>query len=235
VSAQQGSHSSIRSACEVKDAEFVGVLGDAHQWLGGDDLRAVLEAEGPETFFAVVATAVTTNFGIVDGLDSVARVCHEYGVWFHVTASTAGRVWPRRRFVTCSLAMIKPTPSSSTRTSGSSRLMTAVLCSTASLLWDGQPMLRTRRTWMRSWNPTECEIGLTRRGRGLPLWFSLATPGTTAYTAAIERTLEVARFAEDEIARRLYLEAVLRPLCPSWSFAGSSGGPRSITPGALRC
>jgi glutamate/tyrosine decarboxylase-like PLP-dependent enzyme len=58
------------------------------------------------------------------------------------------------------------------------------------------------------WNPSEYAIGLTRRARGLPLWFSLAAHGTAAYTAAIERTLEVARFAEAEIARRPYLEAL---------------------------
>jgi len=58
------------------------------------------------------------------------------------------------------------------------------------------------------WNPTDYSIGLTRRARGLPLWFSLATHGTKAYTAAIERTLQVTRFAEAEITRRPYLEAL---------------------------
>lgn len=58
------------------------------------------------------------------------------------------------------------------------------------------------------WNPADYSIGLTRRARSLPLWFSLATYGTAAYTAAIERTLEVTRFAEAEIARRPYLEAL---------------------------
>ena len=49
---------------------------------------------------------------------------------------------------------------------------------------------------------------MPERARGLPLWFSLATYGTKAYTAAIGRTLEVTRFAEAEIARRPYLEAL---------------------------
>jgi L-2,4-diaminobutyrate decarboxylase len=53
------------------------------------------------------------------------------------------------------------------------------------------------------WNPTDYSIGLTRRARGLPFWFSLATVnGTDAYTAAIEHTLKVARYAEEEVARR---------------------------------
>jgi glutamate/tyrosine decarboxylase-like PLP-dependent enzyme len=42
----------------------------------------------------------------------------------------------------------------------------------------------------------------------LPFWFSLVVNGTDAYTAAVERTLEVARFAEEEIGRRPHLELV---------------------------
>ena len=33
------------------------------------------------------------------------------------------------------------------------------------------------------WNPADYAIGLTRRARGLPLWFSLAVHGTEALTA----------------------------------------------------
>jgi L-2,4-diaminobutyrate decarboxylase len=51
-------------------------------------------------------------------------------------------------------------------------------------------------------------VGLTRRARGLPFWFSLAVNGTDAYTAAIEHTLDVTRFAAEEIGRRPHLELV---------------------------
>ena len=61
------------------------------------------------------------------------------------------------------------------------------------------------------WNPTDYAIGLTRRARGLPFWFSLSTNGTQAYTEAIERTLEVTRFAAAEINRRDELELLREP------------------------
>ncbi|MEO7447621.1 MAG: aspartate aminotransferase family protein, partial [Humibacillus sp.] len=61
------------------------------------------------------------------------------------------------------------------------------------------------------WNPTDYSIGLTRRARGLPLWYSLAVHGTDAYVEAIESTLEVTRHAASEIERRPHLEAVREP------------------------
>jgi len=206
-------HSSIVSACEVMDAEFVGVPSDEHLRLNGDNLRAVLEAEGPETFFAVVATAGTTNFGIVDDLDSVARVCAEFGIWFHVDGAYGGaglaaptvrslyagiehadsfivdpHKWLFAPFDCCALLYRDPALGRAAHTQRASYL---------DVLTEGP-----------EWNPSDYSIGLTRRARGLPLWFSLATHGTAAYSAAIERTLEVTRFAEAEIARRPYLEAL---------------------------
>ena len=49
------------------------------------------------------------------------------------------------------------------------------------------------------WNPTDYAYHLTRRARGLPLWFSLAVNGTDAYRDAIESTLALARQTADEI------------------------------------
>src|SRR5450759_2502371 len=209
VAAHLGAHSSIGSACEVMDAELVGVPGDEHQRLSGENLRAVLEAEGPETFFAVVATAGTTNFGIVDDIDSVAQVCREHGIWLHVDGAYGGaglaaptvrqlfagieqadsfivdpHKWLFAPYDCCALLYREPALGRGAHTQKASYL---------DVLTDAE------------WNPSEYSIGLTRRARGLPLWFSLATHGTKAYTEAIERTLEVTRFAGAEIVRRPYL------------------------------
>jgi L-2,4-diaminobutyrate decarboxylase len=216
VAAQASAHSSVVSACEVMDAEFVGVEGDAEQRLSGAALRKVLEAEGPDTFFAVVATSGTTNFGIVDDLASVAEVCREYGIWFHVDGAYGGaglaapsvrhryagiehadsfivdpHKWLFAPFDCCALLYREPALARAAHTQKASYL--DVL------------------TAAQDWNPTDYSVGLTRRARGLPFWFSLATHGTRAYTAAIERTLEVTRFAEAEIARRPYVEALHEP------------------------
>ena len=61
------------------------------------------------------------------------------------------------------------------------------------------------------WNPTDYAYHLTRRARGLPLWFSLSVHGVQAYTAAIETAIQLAHRAAAEISRRSYLELVREP------------------------
>ncbi|QGN58993.1 pyridoxal-dependent decarboxylase [Nostocoides sp. HKS02] len=216
VAATHGAHSSIQSACDVMDAELVGVEVDSKSRLTGENLREVLVAHGPETFFAVVATSGTTNFGIIDDLASVAEVCREFGIWFHVDGAYggAGLAAPsvRDRYAGiehCDSFIVDP----------HKWLFAPFDC--CALLYREPALARAAHTQHASyldvlndapdWNPTDYSVGLTRRARGLPFWFSLATHGTKAYTEAVERTLEVTRFAAAEIARRDYLEVVREP------------------------
>src|SRR4029079_2181738 len=61
------------------------------------------------------------------------------------------------------------------------------------------------------WNASDYAHHLSRRARGLPLWFSLATHGTDAYTEAIETTLRVAHEGARIIAEAPHLELLLEP------------------------
>jgi len=63
----------------------------------------------------------------------------------------------------------------------------------------------------RAWNAADYAHHLTRRARGLPLWFSLATHGTDAYAEAIETTLRTAHAGADLVRRAEHLELVVEP------------------------
>lgn len=222
VAATAGSHSSIASACEVMDAEMVPVPVDDLRLTGGA-LREVLLREGPESFFAVVATAGTTNLGVIDDLESVAEVCQEFGIWFHVDGAYGGAglaapsVRDRYKGVElCDSFIVDP----------HKWLFAPFDC--CALLYRDPSLARAAHTQHASyldvlnetpdWNPTDYSVGLTRRARGLPFWFSLVANGTDAYTEAIERTLEVARFAAKQITERSEFELVREPVLSVVAF-----------------
>ena len=209
-------HSSIISACDVMDVDFVGVPAGGDGRLHADALRSVLDSTGHEGVFAVVATAGTTNLGIVDDLDGVGRLCQERDLWFHVDGAygLAGMVAPsaRGRFTgieRCDSFVVDP----------HKWLFAPFDC--CALVYrdmaDGRRAHTQRAGYLDAVtendeiNPSDYSIGLSRRARGLPFWFSLAVHGTDAYATAIERTLQVARFAAEEIGRRPYLELLVEP------------------------
>ncbi|WP_018158122.1 pyridoxal phosphate-dependent decarboxylase family protein [Demetria terragena] len=213
IAATVGSHSSIATACRVMDADEVQVPVNDRMQLTGERLREVLLENGPETFFAVVATAGSTNFGIIDDLESIADVCEEFGIWFHVDGAYggAGLAAPsvREKYVGVERAdsfIVDP----------HKWLFAPFDC--CALLYRDPNLARVAHTQHATyldvlndspeWNPTDYSVGLTRRARGLPFWFSLVANGTDAYTQAIEHTLDVTRFAQAEVERRDYVEVV---------------------------
>ena len=61
------------------------------------------------------------------------------------------------------------------------------------------------------WNPSDYAMHLTRRARGLPLWYSLATHGTLAYTDAIEAAIAVTHEIAEEIRATPHLDLLFEP------------------------
>jgi glutamate/tyrosine decarboxylase-like PLP-dependent enzyme len=198
-------HSSVVTAARVMDADVALVPSDGEHRMRGEALRETLDRVGDDAF-AVVATGGTTNLGVVDRLDEAADLCAAHGVWLHVDAAYGGAAlaapsvrhlfdgveradsftvdphkWLFAPFDSCALLYREP------------QLARAAHSQSASYL----DAIHTG-----DWNPSDYGVHLTRRARGLPLWFSLAAHGTRAYTTAIERTLAVARFAAREIRRR---------------------------------
>jgi glutamate/tyrosine decarboxylase-like PLP-dependent enzyme len=173
----------------------VEVPEDARGRLVGERLRPVL-AEVPG-IFAVVATAGTTNAGIVDDLESTAAACAERGVWLHVDGAYGGAA--------LAAPSVRPVfdgieHADSFIVDPHKWLFAPYDC--CALLYRDPALARAAHRQTASYldeidreatNPADLAIHLSRRARGLPFWFSLATHGTQRYAAAIERTLTTAR------------------------------------------
>jgi L-2,4-diaminobutyrate decarboxylase len=219
-----GAHSSVGSAGRAIDADIVVVPADDQGRMWGSALREVLTGltvEDRARVFAIVATAGTTNAGVIDDLAGVAEVCAEHDLWLHVDGAYGGaglaapsvrdryrgiehadsfivdpHKWLFAPFDCCALLYRDPTVGRAAHTQHAEYL--DVLHS---------PDDRGDSEW----NPSDFAHHLSRRARGLPFWFSLATHGTEAYRDAIEHALEVTRQGARLIDDSGYLELIMEP------------------------
>jgi L-2,4-diaminobutyrate decarboxylase len=225
ILASKGAHSSIASAARAMDADVLVVGADEAGRMHGDGLRAAVADIAPidrERVFAIVATSGTTNAGVVDDLAGAAEVAATLGTWLHVDGAYGGaglaapsvraryagveradsfivdpHKWLFAPFDCCALLYADPALARAAHTQHAEYL--DVLHGTSN---DGGGP---------EWNPSDYAHHLSRRARGLPFWFSLATYGTDAYRDAVETTLSVAQEAADLIDAAEHLELLMRP------------------------
>ena len=212
-------HSSVKNTLSILDVDAFVVPTTDHR-LTGEALRAALDSDGdPETVVAVVATSGTTNAGIIDDLRGVGEIARERGLWFHVDGAYggAGLFAPsvRDRYDGIELAdsfIVDP----------HKWLFAPFDC--AALLYRDPRLAKAVHTQDASyldaihhhdgsyeWNPTDYAYHLTRRARGLALWFSLVVNGTQAYTDAIEYTIAMTHEVADDIRAADHLELLREP------------------------
>jgi aromatic-L-amino-acid decarboxylase len=231
-------HSSVLKAIHILGAEPWVVPTPDHR-LTGEALAAALDADrgrhdgtrsGPVV--AVVATGGTTNAGIVDDLAGVGRVAHERGIWFHVDAAYGGGAlfspavrgrfagiedadtvvidphkWLFAPYDCAALLYRDPSLAKAVHTQDAAYLSVFRTAPRP----PGHPPAGGRGGGDEPWNPTDYAFQLSRRSRGMPLWFSLAVHGTDAYRRAVEAALETARQAAALIDRAPHTELVLEP------------------------
>jgi len=220
IAASADSHASIKSAAEVMDVGILLIKPDKDGALQGDACAAAVDkyhSENPaHQVFALVATAGTTNLGIIDNLQSIAAVAKKRSIWFHIdgayglAALCAPSVrplfdgveladslivdphkWLFAPFDACALIYRNP------KLAKRAHLQKAAYLET--LDEDNE------------WNPSDYAIHLTRRARGLPFWFSLAAHGTDEYAKAMERTMSVAKDAAEQVRNHPNLKLLIEP------------------------
>jgi glutamate/tyrosine decarboxylase-like PLP-dependent enzyme len=217
VAVSADAHSSIISTLRILEMDPLTVHTDDHR-LTGSALRAAIEADGdPGSLAAVVATAGTTNAGIIDDLDGLAALAREHEVWFHVDGAYggAGLFAPSVRHKYDGIEH-----ADSLVVDPHKWLFAPFDC--AALLYRDPSIARSVHTQDASyldvihdrpaeWNPADYAYHLTRRARGLPLWFSLSVHGVAAYSEAVEAAIRLARQAAAEIRTRAHLELIREP------------------------
>jgi glutamate/tyrosine decarboxylase-like PLP-dependent enzyme len=213
-------HSSVKHALAVvMDVDVIEIPEDDRGRMTGDALREVIAAlpeDQRDGIFAVVATAGSTNLGVVDDIAGVGAVARENGWWLHVDGAYGGaglaapsiralydgiehadsfivdpHKWLFAPYDCCALLYRDPVLGRAAHTQHAGYLDPVTV--------EGE------------WNPSDFAIQLTRRARGLPFWFSLAVNGTHAYTTAVERTMAVSRAGAEMVRAADHVRLLVEP------------------------
>jgi glutamate/tyrosine decarboxylase-like PLP-dependent enzyme len=220
VACTNEAHASVRAAARVMDIDVLGVPTDERGRMTGAALEAAIAAHGgpdddSRAVFAVVATGGTTNAGAIDDLDAIADVCAARDLWLHIDgayglaalcsdiarprfhgierADSFGvdpHKWLFAPYDCAALVYRDPAPAAAAHAQHGDYL---------DAIDRGE------------WNPSDYAYHLSRRARGLPLWFSLATYGTRAYTEAVDTALRTTRALADDVAARPGFTLLLEP------------------------
>ena len=225
IIASGGAHSSVGLAAHAMDADLVKVDVNDTGRLTADAVRKAfgdLHSDDKLRVAAVVATSGTTNIGVIDDLDGIGDFAREHGIWFHVDGAYGAAAlcaksvrhlfvgiekvdsfivdphkWLFGPYDCCALIYRDVRVGKAAHTQKAEYLDV--------LIQDAQKPLD------EAYNPADLAHHLTRRVRGLPFWFSLATHGTEAYEEAMEITLQVTRDAADMVRASQHLELVVEP------------------------
>ncbi len=225
IIASGGSHSSIQQSAIVMDADIIKVPADHRGRTDGVALGrflGILSESELSRVCAIVATAGTTNVGVVDDLAGIAKHAHDLDTWFHVDGAYGAAAlcapsvrhlfngiehadsmivdphkWLYGPYDSCALIYRDPKMARLAHTQHAEYL--DISQQDDDTLTD------------QSLNPSDLAHHLSRRARGLPFWFSLAMHGTDAYSEAVEATLAVTQLGAQLIRDSKHLDLVLEP------------------------
>ena len=214
--ASKESHSSLKSAAKVMDVDIILAKPEENGKLLAGSVQEALAAAEPNSVFAIVATGGTTNFGIVDDLRGIGEVANANRIWYHIDGAygLAGILSPKYQhlFDGSELAdsfIVDPHKWLFAPFDACALVYKNPALARASHTQHGEYLEILNESGL--WNPTDYSFGLTRRTRGLPLWFSLATHGIQKYREAIEANIDLAHEAAELIRGLDYLELVRDP------------------------
>jgi len=180
------------------DAAAIAVPTDASRRMDIDALHRLLAecvADGLVPA-AIVATAGTTDFGVIDPLHAIADACVEYGAWFHVDAAYGGGLLASPRY----RHLLDGVERSDSITIDFHKTWFQPVSSSALLVRDLATMAHA--SWYADYlNPKESEnpnqvdksVQTTRRFDAVKLWMTLRVMGPDQVGSYFDTVIDLAR------------------------------------------
>ena len=227
-------HSSVKSTAKVMDCEVIVVPTNDSYQLTRESIENELKVHSEKykelDIFAVVATAGTTNLGVIDDIYGIAKYAKSNKIWLHVDGAYggAGLLSPKVKDLFSGIEH-----SDSFIVDPHKWLFAPFDC--AAVIYRNKHLASEVHSQKASYldilhdeeagdNPSDYAFHLTRRARGLPMWFSLSVYGIKAYRQAVESSLNIAIYAADEIKKSSYLSLLIEPSLSVVAFERDNWG-----------
>ena len=227
-------HSSVKSTAKVMDCKVIVVPTNDSFQLTRESIENELKIHSEKyrelDIFAIVATAGTTNLGVIDDIYGIAEYAKSNNIWLHVDGAYggAGLLSPKvkdlfRGIEYADSFIVDP----------HKWLFAPFDC--AAVIYRNKHLASEVHSQKASYldilhdeeagdNPSDYAFHLTRRARGLPMWFSLSVYGIKAYRQAVESSLDIAKYAADEIRKSSYLSLLIEPTLSVVAFERDNWG-----------
>ena len=187
------------------DVDLLEVGGDRLTGQDVEEAIAGLSEIDRKRLFAVACTAGTTNLGVIDDMQGIGEVCHGHDVWMHVDGAYggAGLAAPSIREVFNGIELAH-----SFIVDPHKWLFAPFDC--CALIYQDPRLAREAHQQQGAylevvydgvWNVSDYAHHLSRRARGLPLWFILATHGTKLTPMRLSRRWQSTKEAAVRIER----------------------------------
>ena len=206
-------HSSINAIAQVIDVDLIEIPSDEFGQIEIIETQNALEQN--KGIFCIVANAGATNSGAVDDIATLADLAKLYNIWLHVDGAYGLAALADFE----SAKLFSGIERADSLIVDPHKWLFAPYDSCALVYRDsnrgaaahGQQDHYLDIVDKTTWNPSDFALHLTRRPRGLPLWFSLAVYGSHTYSTAIKKTLQIANKIAEEIKNINDLELILGP------------------------
>lgn len=215
----EGAHSSVKAMSRVIDVDLL--LVETEDLMSGQALKEKIKGLDPhqrKRLFAVVATGGTTNAGIIYDLAGIAGICEIEKLWFHVDAAYGGGALAadavRHLFKGIERAdsiTIDPHKWLFSPYDCGAVIYKNPAQAKEAHAQEGSYLNIFKDEGAQGFNPSDYQIQLTRRVRGMPLWFSLAMHGTDKYKWAVGQGIKLAGLASRLISENPMVELVREP------------------------
>jgi aromatic-L-amino-acid/L-tryptophan decarboxylase len=204
VAVADTAHASVANALHLLGMKPLVVSTGDNGRFTGDALRRALG--GAEDLAAIVASAGSTNAGVIDDIAGLADVAHDIGAWLHVDGAYGGAALllseKRAQFAGSERAdsLIIDPHKWLFSTAGSCALLYRNPALAAAVHTQHGPYIDVfHQPGEHVWNPSDYAFQLTRRASGLPFWFTLVAHGSTALAEGVRAAVTMATYAAEQL------------------------------------